>query len=356
MYIKALSGILAAFVGGLVFSVALLDSGPAAQAQSSDSQDLLEAVQQDALEQQEQIVIGSTAGSTEQRGPGTSLQDLLAEEKKAQQDAITLEQVARDVERERAAEKAQLKRAEQPGSIVREEAVRIEHTRKAAPPPAHQTKREILEEGALTKSVAHLESRNTSLAAQLERQTQALEKLKTSRGGLEERVSLAEARVKQLSTQLAEAHNRLMIAETEVERLSHALEQKHGSRLVPIRHNVNAQAAPVRGADDPFFQNEKVSNDMSVATVVTDKANLRAGPGIENSPIMNIAKGTRLAVETRQGKWYRVIAPTGVRAWISGDVIRFGTSEHSKPSRTVSVGAYQTDAEEAAAFRLLQKK
>jgi len=84
-------------------------------------------------------------------------------------------------------------------------------------------------------------------------------------------------------------------------------------------------------------QNMKTSPEMPIATVIVDKANLRAGPGKNNSTIMSVAKGTRLAVETNQGDWYRVVTPTGGRAWISRETVGFGNNPQSSPSRTVHV-------------------
>ena len=69
---------------------------------------------------------------------------------------------------------------------------------------------------------------------------------------------------------------------------------------------------------------------MQIAVVTADKVHLRTGPGKENSPLMAVTKGTRLAVETKNGDWYRVIAPTGARAWVSSDVISFSTADKIK--------------------------
>ena len=63
------------------------------------------------------------------------------------------------------------------------------------------------------------------------------------------------------------------------------------------------------------------------------KAFLRAGPGEEHSPLMEVQGGTRLTVEARVGEWYRVISPTGTRAFIRGDVVQIpGLPRSSKPA------------------------
>ena len=58
-----------------------------------------------------------------------------------------------------------------------------------------------------------------------------------------------------------------------------------------------------------------------VVTVRASSAYLRTGPSKEDSPLMTVARGTKLAVETKRGDWFRVIAPNGERTWISKDVI-----------------------------------
>ncbi len=85
-------------------------------------------------------------------------------------------------------------------------------------------------------------------------------------------------------------------------------------------------AAPAAPAAPTPPKAEPAQADLPVATVVVDKAQLRTGPGKDNSPLMAVSKGTRLVIETRQGDWYRVVAPSGARAWVSSDIVAFGTS------------------------------
>lgn len=87
------------------------------------------------------------------------------------------------------------------------------------------------------------------------------------------------------------------------------------------------------------------SDDTPVATVVSEKANLRTGPGADNSPLMSVTRGTRLVVETKQGDWYRVISPTGTRAWVSSDVVAFGPTSQSSPTRTVRIRGFDGSLE-----------
>lgn len=61
--------------------------------------------------------------------------------------------------------------------------------------------------------------------------------------------------------------------------------------------------------------------DLQVVEVTVSKANLRVGPGLENSPLMTVAQGTRLVVEIEESGWYRVVAPNGERVWVSSKVV-----------------------------------
>jgi len=61
--------------------------------------------------------------------------------------------------------------------------------------------------------------------------------------------------------------------------------------------------------------------DMRVKVTVP-KANLRTGPGKKHGVVTQIAKGVVLSAESRSGSWFRVLDPTGKRAFISDDVVR----------------------------------
>lgn len=175
--------------------------------------------------------------------------------------------------------------------------------------------------------------------------------------GLEAALRDSEARNEQLMTRLKQQRNDLLLAEAEVARLSRLLEkQRHaalksatGYSVAPVTQTTDARIAAVSP-----LQAEKMTPDMTIATVTVEKANLRTGPGLNNSPLMSVSKGTRLAVETRKGEWYRVVAPTGARAWVSAEVVHFGTNRLSEPTRTVRVQGYTDNAEENA-FKLIRQ-
>ena len=175
----------------------------------------------------------------------------------------------------------------------------------------------------------------------------------------------AQATIAKLKKELDETHNRLALSETEVERLSllidnrQKLQPSNKSQGSSIGKNPSGYNQGLRVRDSSEIQ-AKVDGDMQIATVTAEKAQLRTGPGMNNSPLMTVAQGTRLAVETKTGDWYRVIAPSGARAWVSSDVLdiggkaprQLGTSPQAASSGQDN-GGFPTDAE-VEAFKALQ--
>lgn len=163
----------------------------------------------------------------------------------------------------------------------------------------------------------------------------------------------AQAKIKKLQADLDDARNRLMISETEVERLALLVDDQNrrtGKTMPTTQSASYNQGIRVRDAGEI---QAKAETDMQIATVISEKAQLRTGPGKENSPLMTVPQGTRLAVETRNGDWYRVISPTGARAWVSSDVIDFGGGLGNPDSAARGKG-YAKDPEDAA-FEALSK-
>jgi hypothetical protein len=166
---------------------------------------------------------------------------------------------------------------------------------------------------------------------------------------LSTRLQEAQSKNAELIKTLDETRNRLMLAETQVERLSAILENRNAKAIKtspeltasknqhyaqpPINIIARRQTAVSQEPSQTLtketssISSHKISDriganiEIPIATVVADKVNLRTGPGRDNSPLMSVSKGTRLAVETRVGDWFRVIAPNGTRAWIESEVV-----------------------------------
>lgn len=175
------------------------------------------------------------------------------------------------------------------------------------------------------------------------------------------------AQVTQLKSELQSTRNELTVAETEANRLSTVVDAKTRASLgrynvpMPPTARPPAQAPQILPAAQPAVKPaEDVkppsrSTDMQIATVTVDKADLRAGPGKNNSAIMSLRRGSRLAVEDRQGEWYRVFAPNGERAWVHASLVSFGDGASSmNDGSAVRVKGFSPNAEEEA-FRRLQK-
>jgi outer membrane murein-binding lipoprotein Lpp len=172
------------------------------------------------------------------------------------------------------------------------------------------------------------------------------------------------SQVERLERELQTSRSQLATAELEVNRLSALSDAKTRSSLsrfgltppsdLSARSGASRpQVAPpaqreARAAIVPDVTLPSAGGSMPVATVSVGKADLRLGPGQNNSPLMSVSRGSRLLVEARQGEWYRVFAPSGERAWVHSSLVIFGdTPSQSETSR---VKGFDSDLE-SEAFR-----
>lgn len=179
--------------------------------------------------------------------------------------------------------------------------------------------------------------------------------LKRSNHSLKNDLRSSLTKTDKLMSELRTARNDLIVAESEVERLSTVVNQRNRNTLAGYGKSDNARAQYRQTNNQRLrrLRSEQESRDMPVLTVTVDKANLRTGPGKDNSPIMTVSKGTRLAVETRLNDWYRIITPTGTRAWVSSEVVGFGKKLRTSPTRIVKVKGYDRSVEDEA-FNLIR--
>ncbi len=170
-----------------------------------------------------------------------------------------------------------------------------------------------------------------------------------------------------LEQELHETKTQLTVAETETRRLSTMVDARTRASLsrlnVPVPPTDALTSPEPQRAAEPAATERKMADvklpspeaDFTVATVSVDKAELRLGPGKNNSAIMTVRRGSRLSVEKLQGEWYRVFAPNGERAWIHSSLITFGDGASSmNDGSSVRVKGYSSNVEEEA-FRRLQK-
>jgi len=176
---------------------------------------------------------------------------------------------------------------------------------------------------------------------------------------LQRDLDASQKRVAELERQLEEVKGQLTMAETELSRLATIAEARNRASLgqlpaanaprlpAPAKMTVHEDATP------HIEPTPAGSNDLTIATVGVDKAELRLGPGKNHSALMTVAKGSRLAVEARQGEWLRVFAPNGQRAWILAKLVTFGTKRPgSNSTSTVRVSGYSSSLEDDAFKRV----
>lgn len=81
----------------------------------------------------------------------------------------------------------------------------------------------------------------------------------------------------------------------------------------------------------------KRNPDMPIATVAADRAPLFVGTDPEDVVLMTLPRRVRVAIESRRGGWYQVVAPGGERAWMRGTDLVFGPGQTSSPTRIVRI-------------------
>ena len=149
----------------------------------------------------------------------------------------------------------------------------------------------------------------------------------------EKALSAARLQIARLSKELDETKSRLMIAETEVERLNASMEQRNRDSLKAMnitspsapRARINtAELMPLQQDDEAQVIGDKMTAAIPVATVIVEKLSLKVGPTSSSSTLMQVSEGARLPIEGSQGSWYRVVAPTGARAWIPAAGVTIG--------------------------------
>jgi hypothetical protein len=220
----------------------------------------------------------------------------------------------------------------------------------AGTPGSEASERARLSQPAVTTTEKGVASKESERVRSLEN---SLVSLRKENSTLEQQLSKSKIKQSELANELDEVRNRLMVAERQVELMSARLANRNletrrsalngatqsgASSLAAAAPRLNphtqAPAPIVAQRRIPLTQpvDNRPATDMLVGRVVAEKANLRSAPGLNNSPMMTVPRGTTLVVETRQGDWYRVYAPNGTRAWVASEVLEFTPSTQTASS------------------------
>lgn len=179
------------------------------------------------------------------------------------------------------------------------------------------------------------------------------ERLKRELGAKTERVVALERELELVRGQLSSAEIELSRISSIKDPSTRASLKRYPAPPAQSAPAKNMAAEPASATrSDPVAVTEPLpSADLQIATVSGAKVDLRLGPGKEHSALMQVGKGTRLAVEARKGEWYRVFAPNGQRAWVSASQVTFGGT-NAESSSTVRVRGYSRSLEDAAFQRI----
>lgn len=191
---------------------------------------------------------------------------------------------------------------------------------------------------------------------------------------LSQKLAIAESQVKILSRELDLSQRSLSSAEERIDELSSLVKASQPVRTATSmeaptdRGSLNTQALPTEGSDDfavagpskkgitqktsattsvpntiDYKQYDHSLRDSSVATIITDKAPLRVGPGKQESAMYTLPRLSAVSIEYRSGEWYRIITNGGLRGWVYGSSLRFDTGV--SPVSTVRVGGVRATYE-----------
>jgi SH3-like domain-containing protein len=183
-------------------------------------------------------------------------------------------------------------------------------------------------------------------------------KLSSDNNSLKRDVAIKAERVLALERELELVRGQLASAEVELSRISSINDPR--ARAALRRYPTTDQGASTTKVETTSVTKSPVavteplpSADLQIATVSVAKADLRVGPGKEHSPLMQVGRGARLAVEARKGEWYRVFAPNGQRAWIHSGLVTFGSSASvADNASAVRVKGFSSSVEDAAFQRI----
>jgi len=223
----------------------------------------------------------------------------------------------------------------------------------ASPEPDSVKPAEPVEEGS--DELAQLRRENRALHAQLESQEAARASLEERYAALEIELASAVEEVLRSKASLRGVHNRALaisrIAEVrvQVESVPEAADPEVAARLE--RANEFLKRADTALGDGNFggasYLAERAGELVRQARMVAEvrsaswnaseevipivpprnlttrvNANLREGPGTDQSRVGQVAQGAELVAVARWGEWYQVETDSGERAWIHVSLVR----------------------------------
>ena len=209
-------------------------------------------------------------------------------------------------------------------------------------------------EAALREEMAKrqkaLEDENAALRAEIEKSKRQIVEQQQKIQDQEQLVS----GIPSLRRQLQEAKNQLLMKQTEMQVLGKAGTQPNIVSSSPPKTAMN-DAAKQKILDEVMERSGRIAGEESVSgkraaevlvfEVRGVKVNLRSGPGADHAAVMQVQRGSKLTVESREGDWYRVYTPTGTRAYIMADAVVPVSPDGEGPRGSVSAGAVQEGVE-----------
>lgn len=182
-------------------------------------------------------------------------------------------------------------------------------------------------------SLKELQAEYDQIKVAMQAQGSSIESLKMNDTQLKQRATEGETGIKQITADVTGMNERLVALQTGLEKLSTRVSEnikRQPHAVYPVRQQVWNSGSITYGQDGPrysYIPHSAVTQDMQIATVSVDDAELWSGPEEHDKVLDRSPRGSRLAVEALQDEWYRVIAPDGTRAWIQSRNVVFSDSD-----------------------------
>lgn len=190
-----------------------------------------------------------------------------------------------------------------------------------------------------TKSIINPENKVEIKELQKTEEKKVVESAKVEEPKLNIELEEAKKKITQLQKELSDTKGKLLLAEQEVERLTYVLDERNKEALSAMNIPTKARLNPRELQPLGDVISDKMTSPIPVATVVLQRLALKVSPSNTSSTIMVVEAGTKLPIEGNQGGWYRVVSPSGVRAWVPANGVTLGKLGISKDADEAAMNA-----------------
>src|SRR5690606_18881127 len=120
------------------------------------------------------------------------------------------------------------------------------------------------------------------------------------------------------------------------------------SRLSHVSGSAEAESVPAaierRARENGSPKESPDSSPLAQAVTNKTEVFMRTGPSAKYPPLRTLTLAERVAIETREGDWYRILTQEGTRGWISTHDVVFLPTKGRANTSTTQVRGYDSSA------------